>query len=362
MDGYQWRITSVLLVGLGLGLSLVGMKPGSDALFVGRSTSMIEAIRSAGKGSVVRFESPFFSHKGIADALCSAAQRGADTVVRLTSRSKVDREEMRKQGVKVKELPELHAKRCLIGTPDTKKRKRGDGDNEGPGEAVVFDGSDNCSVLSQYHKEVMVVTRGDDSYFSQHLKLFNTPTKKLERSVIKETPEKRSVVGSADYQMNESKGERIRKLADSMDPNDSLDITSMTFDSDEIVSAIEAVYKARPLQGPKMRLILDRSALNHRELLDRIKNAGKLGVSIYIYNKNAQKKIWGRFPQIQHTKTMTRFCGGSYLSIISTGNLTKNSDQNDFNTDGYHPEDKKLFESIRAYNDALVQECTEYTV
>ncbi len=339
----------------------------SQALFHMRSSIAVEDIDATHAGGEIRFESPFFSDRDVVEALSNAARRGVDVSVHISSRSGANIHKMLQAGVKVKVIGGLHAKRCMIIQRPLRKRKVGDIlkniENGAEPETRVAVGSDNFTFCSRFNKEMMVVTRDDLAFYEAHRELFMTPPsggKAKRRRVVVDTPEKPMPVGSRDVFMNASKALRLMKLAESDAPGDSIDIASMTFDNEDIVEAIERVYTVRKKNRPKFRLILDRTALRHKDLLDRIKRAGGSDVSIYIYNEDASKRTSGRYVQLQHTKTITRSCGDDRLVIVSTGNLTDHSDS-DFNVDAYYPGDVRLFDDIRVYNDSLVTECALYT-
>ena len=342
---------------------------GSRAFYKARNKRVIKAINAIKKGGVVKLKSPFLSDKGVVGALCKAANRDVTTEVHVASRAKANQERLEKAGVSVKVVPKLHAKMCITSNqnPKSKKRKRG-----GENKSRVIVGSDNLSDCSRSNREVMVETKNDPEYFKQNYDLFKSPdtSKTKKKKVLKFTPIRRSIKSSHDCHLNESKGRRFRKLAEQQGSGNSVDITSMTFDSDPMVSEVEDMYeKCGKENRPKTRFILDRSALNHRDLLKRVKDAGGDDVSVYIFNEDRSKKVFGNIPQIQHTKTMTRKIGDDgdgdeYLSVVSTGNWTEQSGGKknpELNVDSYHPGDKRLFDQIRANNDKLIKECEEYT-
>ncbi len=352
-----------LFLALSVSLPLFCMDSKSQAIFSQRNKEVIKAIDATPKGGFVGLESPFFSDKGIVKSLSNAAQRGANVVVKLASRAKADQEKLENAGVRVKEVPGLHAKRCLISdyNPETKRQKLV-GKENGPSNTSVYIGSDNWSFFSGFRPaETMVKTENDEDYFKQNYELFKSPVRaNVKKKVLGTTPKIRKAIGSRDFELNKSKSERLGKLAENPGAGNSVDIASMTFDNDDVVSQLEHVYKkCGDDNRPKTRLILDRSALKHTDLLDRVKEAGGSDASIHIFNVDGSKRIFNKFPEIQHAKTITREHNGEQLSIVSTGNLANRSDT-DLNIDSYHPGDKHLFDQIRNFNDTLVGQCTEY--
>lgn len=333
----------------------------SRLVAAGRSATIVDAIDDIGKGGFVGLETPFLSDNKVCDALIRAQQRGAQVKVHLGNRAKANREKLLRAGVAVKELPDLHAKRCLISTQAPENvDKENEAENS---QSCVFVGSDNLSYCSRFHKEIMVETKRSASYFGQHFASFESPekqSKKRSREVMEVTPVSQKAVDTRTHCINRSKAQRILSLAENSKGDDSIDITSMTFDDTDIVEAVEEVYKkCERGPRPKMRFVLDGTALKHSDLLDRLKHAGRDDVLIYIFNADRSKRVFQKFPELQHTKTITRKRDGKQLSIISTGNLTNRSDQ-DFNIDSYHPDDSRLFRDLRSFNDDLVEECTEY--
>lgn len=333
-------------------------------IFENRAQEIVKEIESLSDGQI-NFETPFFSDKEIVKSLCDAAERGIEVVVRTTSRAKADLDKLRNANVTVKIVPNLHAKRVVLIEKENAEN--------GQGKQVVFEGSDNLSVFSLFHKEVMAKTEGDSEYAQRHKDFFASPQPSKKRKMVEVTPQKRGVFSSNTHDLNCLLAGRIRTLADRQTPGNSMDIESMTFDSEEVVKAIEDVYTRCDKENrPRIRLFLDRTAKAHQNLLDRMKNAGEDDLQIFIYNEDGSEKIFGKVPKLQHRKGSERIIRqpDGQIEVVrscNTANLTRRSALQDFNTSSIHrlvyPGDAdaiSLFGPVKKFNDELALESTEY--
>lgn len=338
---------------------------GTSVIFDGRERAVRQTIQAVQNGGAIRLETPFFSSTEVQKDLMNAKERGVDVFLHLASGSKVDQEKLKKAGIKVKIVPGLHAKRVLCEDADqdkenrepntfTKKRKR----------SVVYFGSDNLTKVSPFQREMWLVSKNSPEYFQQHVNAFDEEQKSAkkgsEKKVVEVTPLKPKVYGSGAFDLNLSKGKRLEKLFTEADNQNSVDINSMTFDSDEFVSSIEKVFeKCGKDKQPAMRFFLDKSALKHKDLLNRVKKVGGDKAKVYIFNEDKKQLVFGKFPQLQHRKSIVRDTKKGPLAIVSTGNLANRSNV-EINYDSYHPGDQGLYDAIRAANDKLLLECEEY--
>ncbi len=281
----------------------------------------------------VVLSSPYLSDTKVINALIKAHERGVKVTVLVGGRAK-GIERLQRAGIAVTIKRGLHAK--LVVT-----------------SKGVLVGSDNFSEMSALRPQELMVKIDDPD---QALQLLN----QLESSDITSpgpTPKKRTPRRSRLRRGHTGyKARRLFKLRDEPDAANSLDIFSMTFDSDRIVSTIEKIYRDIPAdKHPRVRLFLDYSALRHTDLLDRMQKAGGDKLEIYIFNTDKSEKVFGRIPQIMHQKAVIRTMHeGSdkedkYV-IISTGNLTGQSHR-EFNIDSHHPHDDILHDQLKALAD-----------
>jgi hypothetical protein len=356
-----------VLFSLSIAVPLVAMEGnGTIAVYEGREKMICDVINDVKEGGSICLQTPFFSSKPIQNALIKAStKRAIDIVVHFASRAKADQDKLKKAGIKVKVLQGLHAKRLLCKDKVVDKI-------EGDGEDAVIHykdrfaailGSDNMTTFSKFHREMLLKKTGDADYYEEHRQEFDNAEVPavISKELVGDTPKKAHVVSSRTHNLNASKGKRLETLLTDPDSANSADITSMTFDSNEFVASIERVFAGTSVdKHPTLRLFLDKDALRHTDLLNRIKVAGGDKAKIYIFNEDKKRKIFNKFPQLQHSKTLIR-CGSkrSKLSIVSTGNLADRSDT-DLNYDSYHPNDEFLYDAIHTANDKLVDECTEY--
>lgn len=347
---------------------------GSTMLFDKRESSIVETIRGVKPNGTIKFQSPFFSSEPIKKALLDALKIGVKVLLHVTGRSNCGAA-LEKKGAQVKIVKDLHAKRILIqysnedkniGSSDQKivlgKRKHPENNDEDVSQTkIVITGSDNMTWASTAHKELMLMVSGDTNYYDQHVKSFdaiqnNTYTSNSPKKPILVTPVKPKVYGSKKHKLNEGKAERLKNAFKKA--GSSIEVASMTFDTEDIVKAVEKGYEEN--KEIDSRFIFDKSALNHKDFLDRIKKAGGDRAKIYVYNEDGSKKVFGKFPTLQHQKSIIRYGPDQEpLVIISNGNLTKKSDK-EINFDTFHPCEKKLYEQIKANNDKLIKECAEY--
>lgn len=297
-----------------------------------RRQSAIDLIDSESK--FVILVSPYLSDSKVINALIKAHERDVTVTVLVGAQAK-GIELLQRAGITVTIKRGLHAK--LVAT-----------------STGVLVGSDNFSAMSALRpQELMVKIDNSDQalVLLEQLQQDSTiaspgPTPK------KPTPRRRKLRrGHTGY-----KARRLFKLRDEPDAANSLDIFSMTFDSDRIVSTIEKIYRDIPAnKHPRVRLFLDHSALKHTDLLDRMQKAGGDKLEIYIFNVDKSEKVFGKIPQIMHQKAMVRTLHeGSgkeekYV-IISTGNLTGQSHR-EFNIDSHHPHDDKLHGQLKELAD-----------
>ncbi len=368
------------LVGMNTGTSKsivpVGPVSKSTAHFKGIEKRIVERIDQVPSGGFVGIQGPFFSSKVIEKSLRAADDRGVRTERHSTRRDAVGRAESRQKKVgkklakKVTKsaikpadviIPHLHTKRVIMSDIDpkidispSKKRKY-----------VVFEGSHNLSELAKYHQEMMVETQDDSPHFKRHYELFKqdaaSKTPPAKKQVIQKTPNKKTVVSSRDVDLLKSKAERVRSLFKDPQPGSSADIVSMGFDSSPMVKHIREGYeKLESPDKPRIRFILDRSAEeSHPDKLRQLKEAGGKHLDIYTYNKGAQKKIFGKIPELQHMKSMTMEKGGKKSVVTSTGNLVPQSNR-DLNIDTYFPRDDQLFGQTRLQNEKVIRKSTKY--
>ena len=369
---------SISLWSMDSGSSFLASSPKADVLFRDRSATMIQAINETPAGGFVGVESPFYSDTLLEKALQDARERGVRVERHATTRDAVGRAKSRalkadKSGKKVARkvsksvlkspeivVPGLHAKRLLIADVDpencdqenNKKRK------------LVFEGSDNMTLFSRFHKEGMLVTQDDPDYFADHYLYFKkdaTPLSPIRRvKPLFVSPKKKMATRSTEYDLTGSIAERINTLFKAPTASDMLDIRSMGLNAESIIEVIEKGYRhCSDDTKPTIRFFLDRTAKSQPKLLERLQKAGGDNVQIYIYNQDADKKIFGRVPELQHFKGINRKIGERVLSTVSTGNLTSQSDR-EINYLSYHPNNKELFEKMKQDNDQLAQESTRY--
>lgn len=369
-----------------LGMGPKGSQPSSPtvkALFNERQGTLIASISRVPKGGFIGVESPFFSDKTIEKELQAARDRGVRVERHGTMRDGAGRAETRKRkaeteaknnGKKVARkvtksmikpadvlVSGLHAKRVLISHIDPEKMDTTFGKEN---ITEIFEGSDNQTACSQFHKEIMVKTK-DPEYFREHYQYFKKDEGpqspfKINKPIVNITPHKRSVTRSTDYDLAGSNAARIKRLFVEPTATDSIDINSMSFDADVIVKTVEEGYSnCSADKKPTMRFLLDRTAQNHPELLKRLQKAEGEHLKIFIYNKEADKKIFGKFPQLQHRKGINRKIGNEELTMISTGNLTNQSNR-EINYTSYHPNNSGLYAAIKQANDELAKESTKY--
>jgi hypothetical protein len=331
---------------------------GTATIFDNRSEQIQKTIKDVQKGGSIYLETPFFSDDKIQKDLIKAAEKGVDVELQVASRAKADIEKLQKSGIKVTIVPNLHAKRLLCEDEKTNAET-----GEKSKRFSVFVGSDNLTVFSKFHKEMLLKNTGDKDYYMQHRAVGSHNNACDVKSILKNTPKKTKVYSSKEYDLNDSKAERIKRLFEDTHEGDCADITSMTFDSEDFVKIVEESFAQcdEADTKPTLRLIFDKSALKHKDLLHRIKKSAGDNAKIYIFNKDGSKKIFNKFPTLQHRKVITRQHNKKKLAVVSTGNLANKSNE-DFNIDSYHPNDATLYDAIQASNDELVKECDEYTL
>ena len=361
----------------------VGPVSKSTAHFQGIEKRIVERIDQVPSGGFIGIQAPFFSSKPIEKAARSAQERGARVVRHGTARDAVGRAEScqkkaEKSGKQLAkkvtksaiqpadtQISNLHAKRVLISDIDPEKENTLSDSPSKKRKYTVFEGSHNLSELAKYHHEMMVETQDDSPHFKRHYELFKqdaaSKTPPAKKQVIQKTPDKKAVVSSRDVDLLKSKAERVRSLFKDPQPGSSADIVSMGFDSSPMVKHIKEGYQElESPDKPRIRFILDRSAEeSHPDKLRQLKEAGGEHLDIYTYNKGAQKKIFGKIPELQHMKSMTIEKGGKKSVVISTGNLVPQSDR-DLNIDTYFPRDDQLFGQTRLQNEKVIRKSTKY--
>lgn len=313
-------------------------------------------------------ENPYLTETHVIDALIKAAQNKVKiiaTVGRGTNQKICTK--LKDAGIEVNERSFIHLKRLLFADK-LALNKNNDDDTKiqqtlvNPG---VYVGSHNCSNIAENHQEVVAKDLAADiaqQHYDDQQKLIKLTkmSAKEDKSPIKKSPAKPTVMNSNEKMLSEGKKRRIEKLLENLNDEDCIDITSMTFDTKNITDAlIDIETKAKEQKkNPQLRLLLDSSALKHRDLLNPLHTAG---IKIFIYNHDQSEKIWNKFPTLQHTKLFARYKkdSDSHLVIVSTGNCAQRSDQ-EYNIDMYYPNNKKLYDTVRAYCDDLQKLCMPY--
>ncbi len=360
-------VHSVIL--LTLSAQIFGMEqpsaPKGPQVLLSRNRSVLgditDAMNKVPSGGYVGIENPFLSNATFIKALKELPGKGVKTVVNLGGRSKKIEKQLSESGVEVHVIPNLHAKRCIIADKEPDKENV-------PESCSVFVGSHNMSNLAPNHEEIMIRQDNDPDWFMQHYGDHCTLVNAVEgddsddeydvqvkKDPVKTTPAYAKIFNSNKTDLNNSKVARIKKLETSEHQGDCIDLTSMTFDSKEITDILEQVKNKRK-DNLAVRLIFDRSALKHEDLLGQLHKAG---VRIFIVNHEGKEKIWNKFPKLQHTKILLRKCDGQCLVIVSTGNLTQQSNR-DINVDAYYPNNEQLFDEIKAYVDELEKSAVAY--
>ncbi len=306
---------------------------GATLLLEGRRDALIAQIGSAQKS--IGIATPFFSDTKVQGALVAAHERGVPVTVYVAGRAKADR--LAHAGMKVELVKDLHAKLAIID------------------DAVVI-GSDNWSQVSAVRSAELAVLVHTPRTAAQGRRAF-ARIPYLAGAGAGATPqhptpgESKMMRGHSGY-----KADRMRAFVADPSSDNRLDVFSMGLDSDRFVREVEATYAGCPADmQPRMRFFLDKSALTHTGLLDRLKAAGGDRLSIRIFNADRSQKIWGRFTDLAHQKAITRsvtHSNGTVSThvIISTGNLCVRSDQ-EVNFDYHRPGDDALHGQLEKLGD-----------
>ena len=323
---------------------------------------IITEINAVPAQGYVGIDNPYLTNPQIIRALVAASKRNVTvnaSVGRGTKASTI--KQLTDAKVKVNIKPDLHAKRCLISHQDPKDIQK----NKGATTVCSFAGSYNFSNISWGHHEAMVKSNDIEDFvahYNDQQDLFNnTVVDKENASPVKQTPKKKTVYNSFTKNLNESKSCRIKKMLEELQPEDRLDITSMTYDTQDITAALEAVANnayQKKFDGV-IRLFLDSSAVKHTDLLDRLHAAG---IKIFIYNHDHSAKIFNKFPKLQHTKLLARYRAAAsvkHLVVVSTGNLAQQSNR-EYNVDSYYPGDEQLYKRVVEFCNELEKNCTPY--
>jgi len=278
-----------------------------------------------------------FSDPKIQKALVAAHERGVTVEVKVAPSAKIDL--LHKAGITVEVIPGLHAKMIIT-------------------DKSVLIGSDNLSCVSAAREtELLLQTEKEQEpkHYQKAVERFRgigRSPRRRRATPKKGTPRQATVKRGHTGE----KADRFQRLVSDPSSENRVDVGSMTFDSDRIVSQVEQVYAQSPSdQRPFMRFFLDRSALKHLGLLDRLKQAGGDDLEIYIFNAQGTEKIWGKFTDIMHKKYIARKIVNAdgteqkYV-IISTGNLADRSDL-DINFDSHHSGDSALYDDLIARGD-----------
>ncbi len=316
-----------------------------------------QSITEIPASGYISAQDKYFTNHTIIDALVAAKNRGVRVECWVGSGAKENKlQKLKRAGIPIQEIKDLHTKRYIMSEKDMEAA--GNGTN--PGKCTIYVGSHNNSYVAPNHYEDMVSYHDQEAfikaYWEQQLQGAadddaDTTTKK---APLFKTPGKRSMTSTRDVDSNQSKAERILTLNTSSNASDMLDITSLTFNEESIVNAVQEVKKSRP--SLPIRCIFDRLALTNGHLLDRLQEAG---AQVHIYNPDAAEKVFGKFPALQHRKTILRRLNGDPLTVVSTGNLTSNSN-NELNHDSWHPMDPKMFDTYKNAHDELIKECESY--
>lgn len=326
------------------------------------ATHIRHDIDAVPKGGYVGIENPYLTDQSVIKALVDAAQREVMVVANLGRGTKLDViQQLKKAGVHVYLQADIHAKRCLYAHEDPTQIEDSSSATVG-----IYVGSYNFSNISWGHQEDVIKDNNVSMFKEQFADHQAITDKKYEdkegvvKSPIKKTPTKPAVFNSRVKDLHAAKALRISHLLDNLQEEDVLDITSMTFDTHDIMNALKNVAQRADAKkiSPKIRLILDASALKHRDLLDTMHTAG---VKIFIYNHDHSQKIWDKYPKLQHSKLLARYqhSAKKHLVVVSTGNCAHRSNQ-EVNLDTYYPCDEQLFTQVHAFCDELQKLCTPY--
>lgn len=309
------------------------------------------SIAQVPAGGYIGAEDKYFRNHIIINALIEAKKRGVHVVCCVGSGAQEKKIKLlRDAGITVQVFKNLHTKRYIMSEKWIEKPGNSATDT---GTCTIFVGSHNNSYVAPNHYEDMISYHDSAAFIDAYWNQQNYNDEAVKES-LKETPLKRKITSSMNVDSNQSKAARISTLSLGSDQNDMLDITSLTFNVQSIVSAVQEVKKIRP--GLPVRCIFDRLALTHPDLLDELEASG---AQVHIYNPDAEQKVWGKFPVLQHRKTILRRMNGNTLAIVSTGNLTSQSN-NEINHDSWHPMDPKMFDIYKQAHDALIEECELY--
>lgn len=313
-----------------------------------------QSIAQVPAGGYIGAEDKYFRNHTIINALIEAKKRGVHVICCVGSGAQENKLKLLEgAGIEVRVFKNLHTKRYIMSEKWIEKPGNSEKDL---GKCTLFVGSHNNSYVAPNHYEDMISYHDSEAFIKAYWdqQFHEEDDGNLPKVPLKETPRKRTITSSADVDSNTSKAARISTLSASSDQSDMLDITSLTFNAQSIVNAVKEVKKARP--DLPVRCIFDRLALTQTELLDELEASG---AQVNIYNPDAEQKVWGKFPVLQHRKTILRRMNSNTLAIVSTGNLTSQSND-EINHDSWHPMDPKMFDIYKQAHDALIQECESY--
>ena len=258
----------------------------------------------------VRLSSPFLSDSGVITALIRAHERGVCVTVKVGACAR-GLERLQAAGIEAEVVKGLHAKMVITS------------------QATIL-GSDNWSQFSRIRDTEVAarVKHKRRSFADQSAAAFNSlRADAVHRATPKSTPKKPTI---ARYSIGYM-AERLRRFITEKGAGNSADIFSMTFNSVQVVEVIEEIYsQCAEGERPRIRLFLDRSALTHRDLLDRMLHAGGDSIEIYLFNISGDHKLFGSIPNIMHQKALVRtlHAGTDRVErhvILPTGNLTSQS-------------------------------------
>lgn len=333
---------------------------------------MNTAINSLPAGSDLSAASPFGNN--LFKSVCKAGKKNKLNTKILKGKGGVIPENS--AGTIIKEQSTLHAK-YLLGKKkiDENSAKEPQGEEQNQSNTFSFIGSDNGSGVSARQIEIMFNFNDTKSYKKLagiHKQFTNdkTPEKKSKK-ILAHTPSKIKFTSSFDYNLNQSKIQRISSLKKQYDSaGDTLYISSMTFDIEALVKELEEVISERK-NKLNCALFFNKDILNHHEIVKRLVKLKDLNedtehdVNLYIYNPRGDIKIVGNtmIPRILHAKLFYRKTDDQKLIIGSTGNLTEQSNT-ERNIDFLLPEkeiDEEVIVKIENFFELLKNDCVKIT-
>lgn len=331
--------------------------------------SIIEAINKLPTNGYLGLEARWLTDQAIIDALKIAHQRGVFVELFLDTREKKNKllaKEFKELGIQVKQASNIHAKTFFMSSKKPKSQL-----DDLP-DCTTFTGSANPSNLACHNKEIMIQDPSQEifkqlwEYHHQPTTYSDTketgspvekkPLKLASKDIVDDTPIKSTIYSSQSHVLGTSKARRIRKAARQSRNNIvEIHVASMSFNDQDIIKELMTAAT----NNATIRIIVDGSALYTLKTYQALYALYQAGAHVLIFNPKGTKKAFKRYPIKAHMKVLLRRINNDYLTIISTGNLTKESNK-ESNFDAYYPDNKKLFDSIKLELDVLEKECVDF--